>query len=175
MDLLVELLVEDDETFEADATTVVADPRLVRIAVGNLVENARIHGGGVERVRVAGGVVEVLDRGPGVHDPRLLAPFTKGAASKGTGLGLALVARIAEAHGGRLELGKTTSTDDDGPSGSDPPPPDDGPRYARDFGTSHPPRQSRTALRTPKAAPVRRDRPRTAGVRRSGAGKPNGP
>ncbi len=105
LDLLVELCLGDDEPLDAEEATLHADPRLVRIAVSNLVENARRHGGGVKLVRVRPGVVEVHDHGPGIGDRRLLAPFTKRGAGPGTGLGLAVVERIAEAHGGRLDLG----------------------------------------------------------------------
>ena len=56
-------------------------------------------------------VVEVLDRGPGVpagEVERLKRPFTRLDEARsgpgGAGLGLAIVDRIARAHGGSLEL-----------------------------------------------------------------------
>jgi signal transduction histidine kinase len=100
---------------EAPDAGVEVDPTLVGRAVGNLLENARLHAGGVERLRVtldeSGPPVvrlEVLDRGPGFTEEvlrRAFEPFYSGRedAARGAslGLGLALVARIAKAHGGR--------------------------------------------------------------------------
>ena len=55
--------------------------------------------------------VEVVDRGPGIDantTERLRRPFERGNAARsgdgGVGLGLAIVDRIARAHGGQLEL-----------------------------------------------------------------------
>jgi signal transduction histidine kinase len=105
LDLLIELCLDEGEPLTAEPSIVQADPRLLEVAVRNLIENARVHGGGIESVDVAGGRLTVRDRGPGIVDVALLAPFHKGPDSPGSGLGLALVRRIADAHGGTLELG----------------------------------------------------------------------
>ncbi|MCX8098279.1 MAG: ATP-binding protein [Casimicrobiaceae bacterium] len=81
----------------------------------NLIENAERHGAPPVEValRRHGETLEidVLDRGPGIDPARveeLRAPFVRGDAARsdapGAGLGLAIVDRLAQWHGGRLEL-----------------------------------------------------------------------
>ena len=82
------------------------DPTLMRRAVANLIDNARVHGGGAVSVRVERRgpqiAVEVDDAGPGVPADRRADAFRAFVPSSGggLGLGLALVSRIAVAHGG---------------------------------------------------------------------------
>jgi len=90
------------------------DPLRVRQALGNLVDNALRHGGGeiVLRSLAAGeGVtLEVSDGGPGFEPgmaDRAFERFARGDHARrrgGTGLGMAIVRAIAEAHGGRAEI-----------------------------------------------------------------------
>lgn len=92
-------------------------PEPLRRAIVNLIENALRHAGLAAPVELeltredSKIVIAVLDRGPGIapaEAERLKQPFTRGEAARtgagGAGLGLAIVERIARAHGGRLEL-----------------------------------------------------------------------
>jgi len=92
-----------------------ADAHLVRLVVANLVRNAVQSGGPVEEVRVrcrpdgARVAITISDRGEGVRDadiPRLFTPFFT-TRPTGTGLGLAFVKRVAEAHGGSIAYAPT--------------------------------------------------------------------
>jgi signal transduction histidine kinase len=84
-----------------------ADRRLVQQALTNLVANALEHGDGSVRLEARGRgadvEVVVVDEGAGI-DPdlgeRATDRFVRRPASTGAGLGLSIVAAIAEAHGG---------------------------------------------------------------------------
>jgi signal transduction histidine kinase len=105
--------------FEADASIpgIQADRRLLERAVVNLVENALQAVGDAGRITVrlrrAEGArlqIEVEDTGPGIVPEirdRVFEPFFSTKTS-GSGLGLALVKRIAEDHGGGVELEDAT-------------------------------------------------------------------
>jgi signal transduction histidine kinase len=90
-----------------------ADREKLRRAVLNLARNAveaTPDGGTVELAASAdsggGAVIEVLDRGPGMSAEaraKLFRPFFT-TKERGTGLGLALAKKVADAHRGMLEL-----------------------------------------------------------------------
>jgi two-component system, OmpR family, sensor kinase len=98
---------------EPDGLMVEADRLRVEQALMNLLENAMRHGRGEVSVwaRTRDAVVElhVSDAGPGFPSdflPHAFERFRRADAarsSEGAGLGLAIVASIAEAHGGRAE------------------------------------------------------------------------
>lgn len=100
------------ELLERDrgALTVQGDPSLLSRAMSNLIDNATRHGQGLVAlsVRVEGETVavEARDDGPGFANDALVSAFDsfaqgEGGLKRGTlGLGLSLVRRIADAHGG---------------------------------------------------------------------------
>jgi two-component system, OmpR family, osmolarity sensor histidine kinase EnvZ len=90
-------------------------PLAMRRLVDNLLVNAARHAGGevVLRTAVEGrsAILSVLDRGPGIPAAlveHLKEPFTRldaaRSGSSGAGLGLAIANRVAQVHGGRLDL-----------------------------------------------------------------------
>jgi two-component system, OmpR family, sensor kinase len=102
----------------------VADATALRRAVENLIENALVHGprGGEVSVAVARGdgcaLVTVRDQGPGpapAQRERLFERFWRGEESSqrpGSGLGLSIVAAIAEQHGGSVHVDGSSFTID---------------------------------------------------------------
>ncbi len=107
---------ESGVTWEGEAR-VWADPVQLGRVLDNLLGNARQHGAGetVVRVEDTGNVarVAVCDDGPGIPEAereRVLEPFAQVDPSRGTdggvGLGLAIVRRIVERHGGTVTIGQ---------------------------------------------------------------------
>lgn len=92
----------------ADDSRVNADPTLLARALAGLLDNARRYGAKTVRLHVRGRLArvrfEVEDDGPGFapgDEARAFEPFWRGPSdTRGEGLGLALVRRIAEAHRG---------------------------------------------------------------------------
>jgi two-component system, OmpR family, sensor kinase len=100
--------------------TLVGDRLRLEQALGNLVDNALRHGAGTVRIAAEPGdgfvQLSVSDEGPG-FPPELLPTaferFTRGDEARergGAGLGLAIVAAVARAHGGRAHAAGSTVT-----------------------------------------------------------------
>jgi signal transduction histidine kinase len=95
---------------------VIADPRLMKSLIGNLVSNAWKYSAGKQRVEIAftceytaeGPVYCIRDRGAGFDMTRvthLFQPFRRLHTVRefpGTGVGLAIVARVARRYGGTV-------------------------------------------------------------------------
>lgn len=87
----------------------------LQVAVGNLLDNAAVHGARHVEIAVTGAVViSVSDDGPGI--PAALRAEVKGrfvrgpdTTATGSGLGLALVDQQVSLHGGTFELGDSAS------------------------------------------------------------------
>jgi signal transduction histidine kinase len=97
-----------------------ADKRRLAQVIANLIDNARVHSGGIPRVRVQAadadgpsdhGWIIVEDDGEGIPPAeyeRVFDRFTRGSnsgnrsGSEGAGLGLALVREHVRLHGGRV-------------------------------------------------------------------------
>jgi two-component system sensor histidine kinase QseC len=126
-DLLAELAARAHERGVALALAAEApapvrgDEGLLRVLLGNLVDNAARYAPSGSVVRVSAEaraplvVLSVSDEGPGIppsERARVLDRFYRvlGTSEPGVGLGLSIVARIAALHGASLELG-------DGPGG----------------------------------------------------------
>jgi two-component system OmpR family sensor kinase len=111
-------MLEPERAIHADLEqlSVTGDTDRLRQAVDNLLANVRAHAGPTASVdvtlRAADGLarLEVADDGPGMDEQQLEHVFerfyradsSRTRASGGAGLGLSIVAAVAEAHGGRV-------------------------------------------------------------------------
>ena len=114
--------IEIDERIDPGMPPVTGDAGALTMCVRNLVSNALKYGKDGGRIEIAarkdggqrppGVAVTVADRGPGI-DPedlaRIFEPFFRGrqavaSRAHGTGLGLSLVKRIVEDHGGSVTV-----------------------------------------------------------------------
>jgi signal transduction histidine kinase len=111
------------ETVGPSPGVVTVDRRRLERIVANLVENANRYAGGPTRIELSGGddhvSIAVEDAGPGIPPAErkaIFGRFNRGTAaplpgaSKGTGLGLALVEQHVGLHRGTIEV-------EDGPGG----------------------------------------------------------
>jgi signal transduction histidine kinase len=98
---------------EGEGVAATGDARFVEHILLNLLKNAleATGEGGTAQVRVAreGGraAVDVIDDGPGVTpeaQARLFEPYVTSKGERGTGLGLVISRRLAQAQSGQLEL-----------------------------------------------------------------------
>lgn len=106
--------VAGDVKLDVQRTVVVVDAAVVRQGLAKLVHNALVHTPVGTRVSVHAGrhdqgvLLRVVDDGPGIPDQikrEIFEPFARGeapASRPGLGLGLAVVARLARLHGGRV-------------------------------------------------------------------------
>jgi two-component system sensor histidine kinase BaeS len=102
--------IQDDPVLQADAVR-------LRQLVGNLVANAIRYtpAGGAVTVTAAGPVITVRDTGVGIepeHLPRIFDRFwradgSRSRATGGSGLGLSIARKLAEAHGGTILVEST--------------------------------------------------------------------
>jgi len=106
---------------EADPVVVLGDRDRLRQVLDNLLSNVRAHtpAGSPVRVRVGSenglAVVEVADSGPGMTSEETARVFerfyrsdsSRSRATGGVGLGLSIVAAVAEAHGGAVSAHST--------------------------------------------------------------------
>ena len=93
------------------SAVVMADPQRIETALDSLVENAVRYteeGGRIELATYPDEesvLIEVRDNGPGIPDEELayiFESFRSGSSRGGTGMGLAIVKAIVEAHGGAV-------------------------------------------------------------------------
>jgi signal transduction histidine kinase len=110
-DIARELAPEGARVEAPEEALVEGDEHLVRLALRNLIENARKYASGARLVRVArdgrAARLSVIDAGPGADEEarrRMFDRYWRGSADgDGRGIGLALVRAVAERYGGRAE------------------------------------------------------------------------
>jgi two-component system sensor histidine kinase MprB len=103
-----------DVTIDVDLSPwmVIGEPQLLERAVTNLLDNAAKWSppGGEIRVRLTDGVLTVADDGEGINAddlPHIFDRFYRSSEARtlpGSGLGLSIVKRAAERHGGTVEV-----------------------------------------------------------------------
>jgi two-component system OmpR family sensor kinase len=108
------------EVSASDDETIVGDRVFLEQALGNLVDNARRHGAGTIRLEAERSdgrlLLHVHGEGPGFPAellPHAFDRFTRADEARergGAGLGLAIVATIARAHGGTARAADSTVT-----------------------------------------------------------------
>lgn len=135
---LVVLVIRDFETLArerrqrislcAEPTRLLGDVDQLGILLRNLIDNAVRHAGADGQVAVScsaeagGAVLRVADNGPGVavdDCERIFDRFYRapGSPDGGSGIGLSLVARIAQTHGAKIECGQGLERGADDPRG----------------------------------------------------------
>lgn len=112
-------------TFSGENAVVIqGDPEALRRAIDNLLTNVRMHTPARTTAQVSitrdaeGALICVRDNGPGMSDElrsQAFARFTRGDTSRsreagGAGLGLAIVAAIADVHNGTVAVTEATDT-----------------------------------------------------------------
>ncbi len=110
-DVVREVAPRETSVEAPDEALLELDERLVRLALRNLVDNARKYGAGPILLRVSRSGdtarLAVVDQGPGIDAAareRMFERYWRGSADGGgRGLGLALVRSVAERYGGHAE------------------------------------------------------------------------
>jgi len=127
---LIQEIIENDSALiqfdtRVDSLIIDADDARIRILIRNLVSNAIQHGHADSTKKIlmtlnqtgSDAVIEVNDKGPGIdaeHIAKLSEPFYRPDASRtrstgGFGMGLTLVKRIVDTHGGSFNINSQTT------------------------------------------------------------------